>query len=115
MTTAQVMGTSVGTEVFVRYGWRAAAALSMGWYGFQLFILLLRGPHCERYTWFGYEGGIEPRKDVVDAAQREKEGKQPTIDPGVDANEKESEVKDESMRKDSDPELGREKDPSRNI
>ena len=59
------MGTYVGTQVFVKFGWRAAAALNMALYGFQLFILLLRGPHCERYTWFGYEGGLEPRKSVV--------------------------------------------------
>ncbi|KAK0460015.1 MFS superfamily [Desarmillaria tabescens] len=58
----QVMGTSAGTKVFVRYGWRAGAALSLGWAGWQLFVLLLRGPHCECRTWFGYEGGIEARK-----------------------------------------------------
>ena len=46
----QVMGTSVGTRVFVQYGWRAASAVSMAWFGFQLAILLLRGPHVERYA-----------------------------------------------------------------
>jgi hypothetical protein len=64
------MGTSVGSRVFIRYGWRACAALSLGWYGWQLFILLLRGPHCERYTWFGYEGGLEFRKSVVEQRRR---------------------------------------------
>ncbi|KAK0222172.1 MFS superfamily [Armillaria fumosa] len=58
----QVMGTSAGTKVFVRYGWRAGAALSLGWAGWQLFVLLLRGPHCDRRMWFGYEGGIEARR-----------------------------------------------------
>ena len=42
----------------------------MALYGFQLFVLLLRGPHCKRYTWFGYEGGLEPRKYVVDERKR---------------------------------------------
>ena len=42
----------------------------MALYGFQLFILLLRGPHCKRYTWFGYEGGLEARKFVVDERKR---------------------------------------------
>ena len=42
----------------------------MALYGFQLFVLLLRGPHCKRYTWFGYEGGLEPRKSVVDERKR---------------------------------------------
>ncbi|KAF7982162.1 hypothetical protein HWV62_29925 [Athelia sp. TMB] len=65
----QVMGTSVGTRVFVQYGWRAASAVSMAWFGFQLVMLLLRGPHVERYTWFGYEGGLEARKSVVTARE----------------------------------------------
>ena len=64
------MGTSVGTQVFVKFGWRAAAILNMAFYGFQLFVLLLRGPHCKQYTWFGYEGGLEPRKSVVDERKR---------------------------------------------
>ncbi|KAK0430727.1 major facilitator superfamily domain-containing protein [Armillaria borealis] len=66
----QVMGTSVGSEVFIKYGWRAGAALSLGWSGWQLFMLLLRGPHCERRTWFGYQGGLEPRKSVVEGRKR---------------------------------------------
>jgi hypothetical protein len=31
---------------------------------------LLRGPHCKQYTWFGYEGGLEARKSVVDERKR---------------------------------------------
>lgn len=31
-----------------------------------LVVLLARGPHCNRYTWFGYEGGMEWRKNVVE-------------------------------------------------
>ncbi|KAF7767869.1 hypothetical protein Agabi119p4_7112 [Agaricus bisporus var. burnettii] len=60
----QVMGTSVGTRVFIKFGWRACAALSLGWTGFMFLVLLLRGPHCPRYTWFGYEGGISVRKTI---------------------------------------------------
>lgn len=56
------MGTAVGTEVFVKFGWRPAAALSVGWSGFTLIIMLIRGPHCARYTWFGYEGGLRLTK-----------------------------------------------------
>lgn len=56
------MGTAVGTKVFVQYGWRAAASVSMAWHGLQLLLLLARGPHVNRYTWFGYEGGLEARK-----------------------------------------------------
>lgn len=37
---------------------------------FQILVLLLRGPHCSRRRWFGYEGGLEPRQRVV--LEREK-------------------------------------------
>ena len=66
----QVMGTSVGTHVFVKFGWRAGAVLNMALYGFQLLVLLLRGPHCKQHTWFGYEGGLEARKSVVEERNR---------------------------------------------
>lgn len=56
------MGTSVSTRVYVVHGWRAAAAISLGCMGFQILALLARGPHCRRYRWFGYEGGIGWRK-----------------------------------------------------
>ncbi|KAK7025547.1 hypothetical protein VNI00_015900 [Paramarasmius palmivorus] len=66
----QVMGTSVGTDVFIHHGWRAGAGLQLALAGWSLFVLLLRGPHCSRYTWFGYEGGIEARKSVVQERKR---------------------------------------------
>lgn len=64
------MGTAVGSHVFVRYGWQASAGLNMAWYGFGLLVLLARGPHCSRYTWFGYEGGLEARKSVFEAKEK---------------------------------------------
>ncbi|KAG5637108.1 hypothetical protein H0H81_005746 [Sphagnurus paluster] len=67
----QVLGTAVGAEVFIQYGWRASAALSVAWYGWQLAILLVRGPHCERYTWFGFEGGWGTRKPMLEDDQSE--------------------------------------------
>ena len=62
------MGTSVGTKVFVSYGWRPAAALSLGWSGAMLVFMLARGPHCPRYTWFGWKGGREMRKKRLQAS-----------------------------------------------
>ncbi|KAL5501880.1 hypothetical protein ACEPAH_9141 [Sanghuangporus vaninii] len=59
----QVMGTAVGTKLFLSFSWRAAAAFSLGLYALQVCVLLLRGPHCPRYTWVGYEGGAEWRKE----------------------------------------------------
>ncbi|KAJ7465388.1 major facilitator superfamily domain-containing protein [Mycena galericulata] len=53
----QVMGTSAGTSVYLAHGWRVCAAFSVGLCGWQLLILLARGPHCGRYTWAGWEGG----------------------------------------------------------
>jgi hypothetical protein len=88
------MGTAVGTKVFIQYGWRAAAAVNMAWLGWQLFILLLRGPHCDRWTWFGYQGGLESKKSVVDARKKaqasspETNGKNVDLENGGSPSEK---------------------------
>lgn len=76
----QLMGTAAGTEVFTTYGWRPAAALNLGFYVWILGIIMLRGPHCARFTWFGYEGGWEPRKSVVEA--RKKAAEEATSETG---------------------------------
>lgn len=52
------MGSSVGSHVFLRHGWRAAAGLSVGLYCWQLLVLFMRGPNCGRHVWFGYGGGF---------------------------------------------------------
>ena len=83
----RVMGTSVGTRIFVHYGCHAASAVFMAWFGFQLAILLVRGRMesempvysgrvtaaracVYRYTWFGYEGRLEVWKSVVTVRRR---------------------------------------------
>ncbi|KAF8592081.1 MFS general substrate transporter [Ramaria rubella] len=58
----QLMGTASGTKVFVEHGWRATAYLSLAWMGMQLGILLIRGPHSPRKTWFGWQGGWSLRR-----------------------------------------------------
>lgn len=75
------MGTAVGTKVFNADGWRPAAALSVGWQGFCLIVILLRGPHCKRYTWFGYEGGWSIRKPKVKKDDKEKQVEPETETP----------------------------------
>ncbi|KAG1883910.1 major facilitator superfamily domain-containing protein [Suillus subluteus] len=55
----QITGTSVGTDVFVGYGWRVDSVLFMAMYVFQFVVLIVRGPHCPGNRWFGYEGGLE--------------------------------------------------------
>ena len=72
------MGTSVGTQVFVQYGWRACSLLMLGLYGFQLGMLALRGPHCPRNHWFGWMGGFEARKSAVGARKRDDGAKSAT-------------------------------------
>ncbi|KAI0738850.1 major facilitator superfamily domain-containing protein [Daedaleopsis nitida] len=61
----QVMGTAVGSKVFVEHGWRADASVNLAWTAWTLFVLFLRGPHCPRYTWIGWQGGFELRKSRV--------------------------------------------------
>jgi len=98
----QVMGTSVGSKVFLENGWRAAAGLSMAWMGWQMAILLSRGPHCERKTWVGWQGGMEIRRSKVESrakARHEHEQEQEhegSLESGTpsrnsDANKKSSE------------------------
>jgi hypothetical protein len=73
----QVMGSSVGADVFVQHGWRACALLMLALYGFQIALLLLRGPHCPRTHWFGWAGGFEARRSVMNA--REEDGGEPMV------------------------------------
>ncbi|KAI0056375.1 MFS general substrate transporter [Artomyces pyxidatus] len=95
----QVMGTAVGTKVFVEHGWRASALVMLGWTVWQLLILVLRGPHCERYTWIGYQGGTEWSKQAILQARLDSQGSQ------NDAGRQEIEVGDiEKARTDGDPE-----------
>ncbi|KAF8187756.1 MFS DHA1 transporter [Pholiota molesta] len=67
----QMIGTAAGTQIFVQYGWRAAGAFAMALYGLQLCALAIRGPHCKRDTWFGYEGGFSFRKDLRSSSNSE--------------------------------------------
>ncbi len=64
----------------------------MGLFVFQFAVLHLRGPHCERYTWFGYENGIELRKAVYEEKmRRRREAEAPATEMGgANLPEKES-------------------------
>ncbi|KAL5482344.1 hypothetical protein ACEPAI_8938 [Sanghuangporus weigelae] len=101
----QVIGTAVGTKLFLAFSWRAAAAFALGLYAFQVCVLLLRGPHCARYTWVGYEGGMEWRKE-----RRRKEGEsgQAGIENG---REKEGREKDEKRGVENERKLNADADP----
>ena len=97
----QVMGTSVGTKVFLEHGWRAGAALSLAWCGFCVFAMLIRGPNVRRYTWVGWEGGWEVRKDRVAAREAGKIGKE-DVEKGVGEDgerDEKADVRVEGMRR----------------
>lgn len=83
------MGTSVGTSIFNAHGWRAAAAVSLGWQSFCVLVLLARGPHCSRYTWIGWEGGAGWRKTPKPAADAQK----PAVEDAPSQSEKTVEAK----------------------
>lgn len=72
----QVTGTAAGTHIFVRFGWRQAAAFSLGLFVWQFVVLAARGPHCKRYTWFGWEGGAEARKWKVEEKEKAEKERQ---------------------------------------
>ena len=99
------MGTAVGSKVFTEHGWRPDASLNLAWTGFTLFVLFLRGPHCPRYTWIGWQGGFELRKSRVVAQQQvEREAaaaeKQRVVDSDRDVvrGEVAEEARDEKAR-----------------
>lgn len=60
----------------------------MAWYGFQIAVLFIRGPHVQRYTWVGWEGGWQARKSVVDARRNQLVGQaEPIASEGVSMTE----------------------------
>ncbi|EJU06679.1 MFS general substrate transporter [Dacryopinax primogenitus] len=53
----QVIGSSVGSRIFLQYGQRAAGGFCLALIGFALFALLVRGPTAK--TWIGWTGDIK--------------------------------------------------------
>ncbi|KAJ7058933.1 major facilitator superfamily domain-containing protein [Mycena amicta] len=78
----QVTGTAAGTSIYLAHGWRVCAAFSVGLCIAQLVVLLLRGPHCTRYTWVGWQSGWapvrKPRRPKVSVEAEKQDG------PGVE-------------------------------
>jgi len=58
----QTIGAEVGSRVWLSCGWRVAGATMTGVMLLMHLILFVRGPHCDRYTWFGWEGGARLTK-----------------------------------------------------
>ncbi|QRW08445.1 major facilitator superfamily transporter [Ceratobasidium sp. AG-Ba] len=66
----QVMGTSVGTRVYLQHGWRASGALALGFHGLQLVLLFLRGPRVERKSWIGWANAPNPGKEMQEESPK---------------------------------------------
>ena len=74
----------------------------------QIVVLLSRGPHCDRYTWFGYEGGMEWRKSAVEGhTSSDTEKGKGTNQVGAEEASREApkDEKDESMSPDMPPKV----------
>ncbi|KAJ6493986.1 MFS DHA1 protein [Mycena vitilis] len=74
--SGQVMGTAVGTKLFVEGGYKFSSGIRVVFGGAQLLLLLMRGPHVARRTWIGWEGGMMLRKraEVTDSTHVSTEG-----------------------------------------
>ncbi|KAJ3865147.1 major facilitator superfamily domain-containing protein [Lentinula novae-zelandiae] len=66
----QVIGSSAGTKIFLTYGWRATAAMTLGLTAWALLMLMMRGPGCDRYTWFGFRNSLDGVKGVLNIKAR---------------------------------------------
>lgn len=56
----QLMGTSVGNDLYARGGWILSGSASVGFMGGAIVVLLLRGPLETR--WIGWRGGLGPSR-----------------------------------------------------
>jgi uncharacterized membrane protein len=62
----QLLGTSVGSNLYDRGGWIASGGYSMGSIGAALVVCLLRGPW--ETGWVGWHGGWSIRKKVANSS-----------------------------------------------
>ncbi|KAM0721276.1 hypothetical protein Q7P37_003564 [Cladosporium fusiforme] len=62
----QLVGTSVGSNLYDRGGWIASGSYSMGSIGAALVVCFLRGPWEHR--WLGWRGGWSIRKKTVNSS-----------------------------------------------
>jgi predicted MFS family arabinose efflux permease len=66
----QLVGTSVGSNLYDRGGWIASGSYSMGSIGAALVVCSLRGPWETR--WFGWRGGWSIRKKAASGVTEER-------------------------------------------
>ncbi|KZP00314.1 MFS general substrate transporter [Calocera viscosa TUFC12733] len=86
----QVIGSSVGTRIFLQYGQRVAGGFCLGLIGFALFALLARGPEAK--TWVGWTGDIKsfrrvPHKTQADVEKQSTHAPEVQTEPTAEAEE----------------------------
>lgn len=64
--SGQLVGTSVGSNLYDRGGWIASGSYSMGSIGAALIVCLLRGPW--ETHWLGWRGGWSIKKKVLNSS-----------------------------------------------
>ncbi|KAF7311957.1 MFS general substrate transporter [Mycena indigotica] len=60
----QVMSTAAGTRLYVKHGHRFSSGMRVVFGGAELLFLLMRGPYVRRWTWLGWEGGAQLKKNA---------------------------------------------------
>ena len=93
----QLVGTSVGSNLYDRGGWIASGSYSMGSIGAALVVASLRGPWETR--WFGWRGGWSIRKKAATGATEERNPLR-----RLDTNEK---LEDQAKREEAQRDLER--------
>ncbi|KZV71731.1 MFS general substrate transporter [Peniophora sp. CONT] len=68
----KVIGSSGGTAIFVAHGWRMMGVWMIGLVILQIILLFARGPHVDRKTWLGWQGGMKYR-DIRPQAEEARE------------------------------------------
>ncbi|KAK3651312.1 hypothetical protein LTR56_005769 [Elasticomyces elasticus] len=86
----QLVGTSVGSQLYARGGWIASGSYSMGSIGMALIITLARGPWEE--GWVGWHGGLAIFKKSKDSADGKAKVEERSALRRTDTNEKQPEA-----------------------
>ncbi|RYP61166.1 hypothetical protein DL770_009843 [Monosporascus sp. CRB-9-2] len=68
----QFTGTAVGNRLYADGGWIYSGAFGIGAVGLGFALVLLRGPHEDSKTWFGWSGGwsmgVKPVEETISSA-----------------------------------------------
>lgn len=84
----QLIGSELGTYLYLRYGYEGVGALALGLILFMFLVLFSRGPHLPKEKGFGYAGGWELNKTKAAAnrlaLEKEKEDLSNGIEKGLE-------------------------------